>query len=111
MSSPTIVLVGHSYGRAVISEAGTYPAVSALVYITAFAPDAGEYVQTLTSNPAPGVPVPPIVLREGFLLLDELKFYGSFAADLPQEEGRFLASSQVPSERGISVTAVSAAPP
>jgi pimeloyl-ACP methyl ester carboxylesterase len=92
-----VVLVGHSYGGAVISEAGTHPAVSALVYITAFAPDAGESVQTLTSNPAPGAPVPPIMPpREGFLLLDESKFYGSFAADLTPEEGRFLAGSQVP---------------
>jgi pimeloyl-ACP methyl ester carboxylesterase len=92
-----VVLVGHSYGGAVISEAGTHPAVAALVYITAFAPDAGESVNTLIANPPPGAPVPPILPpREGFLLLDPSKFHESFAADLTPEEGRFLADSQVP---------------
>ena len=55
-----VILVGHSYGGAVITEAGTNPNVAALVYITAFAPDAGESVNTLIANPAPGAPVPPI---------------------------------------------------
>jgi pimeloyl-ACP methyl ester carboxylesterase len=92
-----VVLVGHSYGGAVISEAGTHPAVAALVYITAFAPDAGESVQTLIADPPPGAPVPPILPpREGFLLLDESKFHAAFAADLTPEEGRFLGASQVP---------------
>jgi pimeloyl-ACP methyl ester carboxylesterase len=92
-----VVLVGHSYGGAVISEAGTHPAVSALVYIAAFAPDAGESVNTLIANPPPGAPVPPILPpREGFLLLDESRFHASFAADLTPEEGRFLAAAQVP---------------
>ena len=92
-----VVLVGHSYGGAVITEAGTHPAVSALVYITAFAPDAGESVNTLIADPPPGAPVPPILPpRGGFLLLDETKFHGSFAADLTDDEGRFLAASQVP---------------
>jgi pimeloyl-ACP methyl ester carboxylesterase len=92
-----VVLVGHSYGGAVVSEAGTHPAVSALVYITAFAPDAGESVNTLIADPPPGAPVPPILPpREGFVLLDESKFYGAFAADLKPEEARFLAASQVP---------------
>ncbi len=94
---PPVVLVGHSYGGAVISEAGTHPAVAALVYITAFAPDAGESVNTLIADPAPGAPVPPILPpREGFLLLDESKFHGSFAADLTPAEGQFLAAAQVP---------------
>jgi pimeloyl-ACP methyl ester carboxylesterase len=92
-----VILVGHSYGGAVITEAGTHPAVAALVYITAFAPDAGESVNTLIADPPPGAPVPPIQPpREGFLLLDEAKFYDSFAADLTPQEGRFLAASQVP---------------
>lgn len=92
-----VVLVGHSYGGAVVSEAGTHPAVAALVYIAAFAPDAGESVNTLIADPPPGAPVPPILPpRDGFLLLDEAKFHGSFAADLTTEEGRFLAASQVP---------------
>jgi pimeloyl-ACP methyl ester carboxylesterase len=91
------VLVGHSYGGAVISEAGTHPAVAALVYIAAFAPDKGESVRTLTSDPAPGAPVPPILPpRDGFLFLDREKFHASFAGDLPPDEAGFMADSQVP---------------
>jgi pimeloyl-ACP methyl ester carboxylesterase len=92
-----VVLVGHSYGGAVISEAGTDPKVERLVYITAFAPEAGESVQSLTSNPAPGAPVPPIVPpKDGFLALDRGKFAASFAGDLPPAEAEFMAASQVP---------------
>lgn len=91
------VLVGHSYGGAVISEAGTHPAVSALVYIAAFAPDKGESVNTLIADPPPGAPVPPILPpREGFLFLDRDKFPASFAGDLPLDEAHFMADSQVP---------------
>jgi pimeloyl-ACP methyl ester carboxylesterase len=91
------VLVGHSYGGAVISEAGTHPAVSALVYITAFAPDKGESVNTLIADPPPGAPVPPILPpQDGFLFLDRDKFAASFAGDLPLDEAQFMADSQVP---------------
>jgi len=91
------VLVGHSYGGAVISEAGTHPAVSALVYITAFAPDKGESVNTLIADPPPGAPVPPILPpQDGFLFLDRDKFPASFAGDLALDEARFMADSQVP---------------
>ena len=91
------VLVGHSYGGAVISEAGAHPAVSALVYIAAFAPDKGESVGTLVADPAPGAPVPPILPpRDGFLFLDREKFPASFAGDLPLDEAQFMADSQVP---------------
>jgi pimeloyl-ACP methyl ester carboxylesterase len=91
------VLVGHSYGGAVISEAGTHEAVAALVYIAAFAPDKGESVNTLIADPAPGAPVPPILPpRDGFLFLDRDKFHDSFAGDLPADEAAFLADSQVP---------------
>jgi pimeloyl-ACP methyl ester carboxylesterase len=91
------VLVGHSYGGAVISEAGTHEKVAALVYVAAFAPDKGESVQTLTSNPAPGAPVPPIVPpQDGFLFLDRDKFHASFAADLPAAQAAFYADAQVP---------------
>ncbi|GAA3467381.1 alpha/beta fold hydrolase [Nonomuraea roseola] len=91
------VLVGHSYGGVVISEAGTHPAVSALVYIAAFAPDKGESVNTLIADPPPGAPVPPILPpRDGFLLLDREKFHASFAGDLPAEQAAFMADSQVP---------------
>jgi len=91
------VLVGHSYGGAVITEAGTHARVSALVYVAAFAPDRGESVNTLIADPAPGDPVPPILPPDdGFLFLDREKFAASFAADLPADEARFLADSQVP---------------
>ena len=91
------VLVGHSYGGAVISEAGNHENVTALVYIAAFAPDKGESVNTLIADPPPGAPVPPILPpRDGFLFLDREKFAASFAGDLPADEARFLADSQVP---------------
>ncbi len=91
------VLAGHSYGGAVISEAGTHPAVSALAYITAFAPDMGESVNTLIADPPPGAPVPPILPpQNGFLFLDRDKFAASFAGDLPLDEAQFMADSQVP---------------
>lgn len=92
-----VVLVGHSYGGAVITEAGTHPQVEALVYITAFAPDQGESVQTLIADPPPGAPVPPILPpRNGFLALDTDKFADSLAADLKPDQATFMANSQVP---------------
>lgn len=92
-----VVLVGHSYGGAVITEAGNDPKVAGLVYIAAFAPDKGESVSTLIKDPAPGTPVPPIVpLEDGYLLLDKSKFPASFAADVALERAAFMADSQVP---------------
>jgi pimeloyl-ACP methyl ester carboxylesterase len=92
-----VVLVGHSYGGAVITEAGTHPSVAALVYICAFAPDQGESVGTLIAGfPADG-PQPPILPpRDGFLFLDRDKFHASFAADLPADQAAFMADAQVP---------------
>ncbi|GAX58504.1 alpha/beta fold hydrolase [Streptomyces olivochromogenes] len=91
------VLVGHSYGGAVISEAGTHDKVAALVYIAAFAPDKGESVGSLTADPPPGAPVPPILPpRDGYLFLDREKFRASFAGDLSADRASFLADSQVP---------------
>ncbi|MER6005857.1 alpha/beta hydrolase [Nonomuraea angiospora] len=91
------VLVGHSYGGSVISEAGTHSRVVGLVYVAAFAPDKGESVQTLIADPPPGAPAPPIVpLGDGFLVLDRDKFHGAFAGDLPAEQAAFMADSQVP---------------
>jgi pimeloyl-ACP methyl ester carboxylesterase len=93
---PTI-LVGHSYGGAVITEAGTHPKVAALVYITAFAPDKGESVGSLIKDPPPGAPVPPILPpQDGFLALDKAKFRASFAADVDPDKAAFMADSQVP---------------
>lgn len=91
------LLVGHSYGGAVITEAGTDPNVAGLVYIAAFAPDKGESVATLIKNPVPGAPVPPILPpQDGFLLLDPAKFVASFAADVDPKTANFMADSQVP---------------
>jgi pimeloyl-ACP methyl ester carboxylesterase len=91
------VLVAHSYGGAVITEAGTHENVAALVYIAAFAPDTGESVNTLIADPPPGAPVPPILPpKDGFLFLDREKFAASFAGDLPAEQAAFMADSQVP---------------
>ena len=91
------ILVGHSYGGAVITEAGNHPKVAGLVYITAFAPDKGESVATLIKDPPPGAPVPPILPpQEGFLFLDKAKFPASFAGDVDPEKAAFMADSQVP---------------
>jgi pimeloyl-ACP methyl ester carboxylesterase len=92
-----VVLVGHSYGGVVVTEAGTHDQVEALVYIAAFAPDKGESVNSLIADPAPGAPVPPILPpRDGFLFLDREKFAASFAADVPAKDAAFMADSQVP---------------
>jgi len=94
--SPAI-LVGHSYGGAVITEAGNDPKVAGLVYITAFVPDKGESVSKLIANSPPGGPVPPILPpQEGFLFLDKAKFPASFAGDVDAEKAAFMADSQVP---------------
>ena len=91
------ILVGHSYGGAVITQAGNDSKVAGLVYITAFAPDKGESVASLIKNPPPGAPVPPILPpRDGYLLLDKAKFAASFAGDVEPEKAAFMADSQVP---------------
>ena len=92
-----VVLVGHSYGGVVITEAGTDPKVAGLVYITAFAPDTGESVNSLIANAPPGTPVPPLLpLRDGYLFLDKVKFPNSFAGDVDPKTAVFMADSQVP---------------
>src|SRR5262245_16064476 len=92
-----VILVGHSYGGAIITEAGNDPKVVGLVYVAAFAPDKGESVASLIKDPPPGAPVPPILPpQNGFLFLDKEKFAESFAGDLDPEEARFMADSQVP---------------
>ncbi|MFE5707534.1 alpha/beta fold hydrolase [Rhodococcus koreensis] len=93
----SVILVGHSYGGAVITEAGTHQKVAALVYITAFAPDTGESVNTLLGGFPQDGPQPPILPpQDGNLFLDRAKFHDSFAADVPAEQAAFLADSQVP---------------
>ena len=95
--SNPVVLVGHSYGGAVITEAGNHSKVKALVYITAFAPDKNESVAALIKDPPPGAPVPPILPPvDGFLSLDRSKFADSFAGDVEPARAEFMANSQVP---------------
>jgi pimeloyl-ACP methyl ester carboxylesterase len=92
-----VVLVGHSYGGAVITEAGLDDKVAALVYIAAFAPDKGESVNTLLAGFPADAPQPPILPPvDGFLFLDRDKFHASFAGDLPAGQAAFMADSQVP---------------
>jgi pimeloyl-ACP methyl ester carboxylesterase len=92
-----VILVGHSYGGVVITEAGNDPKVAGLVYITAFAPDKGESVSSLIQNPPPGAPVPPILPpQDGYLFLDKSKFHTSFAGDVDRDKAAFMADSQVP---------------
>jgi pimeloyl-ACP methyl ester carboxylesterase len=95
--SRPVILVGHSYGGVVITEAGNDPKVTGLVYIAAFAPDKGESVAALIKDPPPGAPVPPILPpQDGYLSLDKAKFAASFAADVAGDKAEFMANSQVP---------------
>ncbi|WP_457302375.1 alpha/beta fold hydrolase [Phyllobacterium sp. P5_D12] len=93
-----VILVGHSYGGMVITEAGDNPKVQSLVYIAAFAPDAGESVASLAEEPVPpgesGAPLLPP--HGGYLLVDPSKFPGAFAADVDTSITRFMAFAQVP---------------
>ncbi len=93
----TVVLVGHSYGGVVITEAGNDPKVSALVYVAAFMPDEGESVSSMIGTPPPGAQGPPILPpRDGYLFLDRSKFHEAFAADVDPELAHLMADSQVP---------------
>src|SRR5438445_12993308 len=95
--SGPVILVGHSYGGVVITEAGNDPKVTALVYIAAFAPDKGESVAVLIKDPQPGAPVPPILPpQDGYLSLDKAKFAASFAADVAKDTAECMANSQAP---------------
>ncbi|MBV9496936.1 MAG: alpha/beta hydrolase [Acidobacteria bacterium] len=92
-----VVLVGHSYGGVVITEAGTDAKVMALVYVAAFAPDRGESVASMNEAAPPGAPKPPILApKDGFLLLDKAQFRAAFAADVPVDVARFMADAQLP---------------
>jgi pimeloyl-ACP methyl ester carboxylesterase len=96
-----VILVGHSYGGAVITEAGNDPKVVGLVYVAAWVPDKGESVSSLIdkliNSAPPGGAVPPILPpQDGFLLLDKAKFPASFAADVEPERAAFMADAQVP---------------
>jgi pimeloyl-ACP methyl ester carboxylesterase len=92
-----VILVGHSYGGVVISEAGTDAKVAGLVYVSAFAPDGGESIAKLLKTAPPDAPVPPILPpQDGYLLLDKAKFAASFAGDVAPDKAQFMADSQIP---------------
>jgi pimeloyl-ACP methyl ester carboxylesterase len=92
-----VVLVGHSYGGSVITEAGNNPKVRSLVYLAAFAPDAGESVAKLAEKKIPGEPGAPLLPPDnGFLIVDPVRFPAAFAADVDASTTRFMASAQVP---------------
>ena len=101
------VLVGHSYGGAVITEAGNNAHVASLVYVAAFAPDEGEKLGPLLGSIAPAAnSIAPTA--DGYLLIDQAKFPADFAADLPAAQAQFMAISQVPingSALGTPITA------
>jgi len=90
-----VILVGHSYGGSIISEAGNDPKVAGLVYVAAFVPDKGESVASLTANPPPGAPQAPILPpQDGFLSIDKTKFHAAFCADVDARTAKFMADSQ-----------------
>src|ERR1700690_1502591 len=92
-----VILVGHSYGGVVITEAGNDPKVAGLVYVTAFAPDKGESPASIIQSAPAGAPAPPILPpQDGFLFLDKAKFPAGFAADVSPDLASFMADSQVP---------------
>src|SRR5262245_29072836 len=89
------ILVGHSYGGAVITEAGNDPHVAGLVYVAALAPDKGESPLTLTKDLPPAL-VPPLVTRDGFITIDKAGFHQHFAQDVNGDVVAFMADAQVP---------------
>jgi pimeloyl-ACP methyl ester carboxylesterase len=90
-----VVLVGHSYGGSIITEAGNNPNVAALVYIAAFALDEGESCASVEQ----AVPQASKAFKadsNGFWWIEEAHFAADFAADIPRDEAEFMAISQVP---------------
>jgi len=92
--SGPVVLVGHSYGGAVITEAGNNPKVSALVYIAAFALDAGESCATIEKNMPPASNSTKAT-SDNYFYIDQASFATDFAADVPPAKAQFMAESQV----------------
>nr|WP_296248959.1 alpha/beta hydrolase [uncultured Stenotrophomonas sp.] len=89
-----VVLVGHSYGGAVITQAGNLPNVKALVFIAAFAPDAGESPGGITQQHLPDAAPNLAPDSDGYLWLKPDKFHESFCQDLPEEEGFVMGVTQ-----------------
>jgi pimeloyl-ACP methyl ester carboxylesterase len=101
------VLVGHSYGGAIITEAGNNPHVASLVYVAAFAPDEGERVGPLAATiPPAATSIAPTA--DGYLLIDRAKFPTDFAPDLPLAEAQFMAISQMPTNSKAFGTPITA---
>ena len=91
-----VILVGHSYGGAVITEAGNDPKVAGLVYVAAWVPDKGESISTLLKTLPPDAPAPPILPPEdGLLYIDEARFRAAFAADVDPDKAAFMADAQL----------------
>ncbi len=90
------ILVGHSYGGVVITEAGRHPQVKALVYVAAWLPDAGESVNALIAKLPQDGPLPPLAPRDGFLFVDPAKFPDAFAQDVERSTAEFQAIAQLP---------------
>jgi pimeloyl-ACP methyl ester carboxylesterase len=101
------VLVGHSYGGAVITQAGNNAHVASLVYVAAFAPDEGEKLGPLLSSIAPAANS-TAPTADGYLMVDQAKFPMDFAADLPAAEAQFMAISQVPLNANVLGTPIAA---
>lgn len=96
-ASHPVVLVGHSYGGAVITQAGADPRVRSLVYLAAFVPEVGESVFDLATTPTPGEEGAPLLPpSDGSLIVDPAKFPAAFAADVEAATARFMAAAQVP---------------
>ena len=92
-----VVLVGHSHGGAVITEAGIDEKILSLVYLAAFVPDAGESVLDLASQEVPGAEKAPLLPpKDGFIKIDPLKFAAAFSADIDPVEAQFMAAAQRP---------------
>ncbi|WP_233888172.1 alpha/beta hydrolase [Paraburkholderia flagellata] len=88
------ILVGHSYGGAVVTQAGNDDKVAGLVYVAAFQPDTGESPLELTKKTPPATTAIKAT-ADGHLYIDPANFHEDFAADLPASEARFMAISQV----------------
>jgi len=103
-----VILAGHSYGGVIITEAGTHPKVAALVYVAAFAPDAGESLGSVT-QPFPPTPalneLKPIA--DGFVLLSDKGVLEDFAQDLPDEEKSTMIATQGPTHNSIFTATIS----
>ncbi|HEY9133242.1 MAG TPA: alpha/beta hydrolase [Dyella sp.] len=100
-----VVLVGHSYGGTIVTEAGIDPKVKALVYIAAHAPDVGE-TEAGNGKRFPALAQKPVKTADDFLYLDPARFYRDFAADLPAAQAEFEAQSQMPTAAKVFTTPV-----